>query len=387
MGLPDLDARRFAIYTGAFIGPLASNAVLALVPELKAYFNAGTPEVLLSITFFMLPFALFSLFTGALSDVFGRTKVLRIGFMVYAVGCILTALSPELVTFYISRAVQGIGFAFLQPVLVALLGDLVPGDRKGVAMGLFTGATTAGISLGPLVAGLFSIVDWRLTFWFIAILSFALAFIHKSKGETRIEAGKDWMRSVLSRIRRAWRLRPVVLLSITGFMHVLSYIGNQAFVSNRLSEPPLFITSEGIGVILATAGLVGLLASRVAGELVVRMGLFRSAGLGFFIMAVSLVLMLASDTAFLYAVALAIFAIGSAIAWASQLTLAVELSPELRGTVSSLFNSAGFMGGSLAAVVLSAPYLAWGLAAVNAICILLCVIMAITMRMATAGRR
>ncbi len=382
-----MDARRFAIYTGAFIGPLASNAVLALVPELKASFNAGAPEVLLSITFFMLPFALFSLFTGALSDVLGRTKVLRIGFLVYAIGCIVTALAPELVTFYLSRAVQGIGFAFLQPVLVALLGDIVPGDRKGVAMGLFTGATTAGISLGPLVAGIFSIVDWRLTFWFIAILSFMLAFLHKGGTETSKDAGSDWVRSVLSRIGKAWRLRPVVFLSITGFMQVLCYIGNQAFVSNRLSEPPLLITSEGIGVILAAAGLVGLLASRVAGELVVRMGLFKSAGLGFAIMASSLALMLASDTALLYTVALAIFAIGSAIAWASQLTLAVELSPQMRGTISSLFTSAGFLGGSLAAVVLSAPYLAWGIAAVNVSCIILCAVMALTMKLASAGRK
>jgi ACDE family multidrug resistance protein len=382
-----LDARRFAIYIGAFIGPLASNAVLALVPELKASFNAGAPEVLLSITFFMLPFAIFSLFTGALSDVMGRTKVLRIGFLVYAIGCVITALAPELMTFYLSRTVQGIGFAFLQPVLVALLGDIVPGDRKGVAMGLFTGATTAGISFGPLVAGMFSIVDWRLTFWFIAVLSFILTFLHKGKKEKRKDAGKEWFRSVLTRVGRAWRLRPVVLLSITGFMQVLCYIGNQAFVSNRLSESPLLVTSEGIGAILAVAGLVGLLGSRVGGELVVRMGLFRSAGLGFLVMAASLTLMLVSDTALLYTVALAIFAIGSAIAWASQLTLAVEFSPELRGTISSIFTSAGFLGGSLAAVVLSAPYLAYGIAAVNLTCIVLCGIMAVTMRMASTSDR
>ncbi len=356
------------------------------MPELKASFNAGTPEVLLSITFFMLPFALFSLFTGALSDVLGRSKVLRIGFLVYAIGCVFTALAPELVTFYLSRTVQGIGFAFLQPVLVALLGDIVPGDMKGVAMGLFTGATTAGISLGPLVAGMFSIVDWRLTFWFIAIISFVLAFLHGTTTEKMRGAGSDWVRSLLSRVLSAWRLRPVVLLSLTGFMHVLCYIGNQAFVSSRLSESPLSITSEGIGLILAAAGLVGLLASRVAGELVVRMGLFRSAGLGFIIMAGSLAFMLVSDTALLYAVALAIFAIGSAIAWSSQLTLAVEMSAELRGTVSSLFTSAGFLGGSLAAVVLTPPYIAWGLAAVNVTCILLCAIMALTMKMAVAGR-
>jgi predicted MFS family arabinose efflux permease len=312
--------------------------------------------------------------------------VLRIGFLVYAIGCVVTALAPELLTFYLSRAVQGIGFAFLQPVLVALLGDIVPGERKGVAMGLFTGATTAGISLGPLFAGMFSLIDWRLTFWFIAVISFVLALLHRGKNEPG-KAVKEWAKSALSRMGAAWRHRPVVLLSITGFMQVLCYIGNQAFVSNRLSEPPLLITSGGIGIILAAAGLIGLLASRVGGELIIKLGLFRSAGLGFLIMAASLVLMLASDTALLYAIALAIFAIGSAIAWASELTLAVEFSPELRGTVSSLFTSAGFLGGSLAAVVLSAPYLAWGIAAVNVSCIILCGIMAVTMRMATMGRK
>ena len=73
------DFRRALIYSCAFVGILASNAVLALIPELRGYFDASTAEVLLSITFYMVFFAVFSLFTGSVSDIIGRRKVLLVG--------------------------------------------------------------------------------------------------------------------------------------------------------------------------------------------------------------------------------------------------------------------------------------------------------------------
>src|SRR5512139_3166934 len=114
------DLRKGLIYACAFVGTLASNAVLALIPELRGYFQASTAEVLLSISFYMVFFAFFSLFTGSISDLIGRKKILVIGLAVYSAGCAMTALSSGLPLFYASRAVQGLGFAFVQPVMVAV---------------------------------------------------------------------------------------------------------------------------------------------------------------------------------------------------------------------------------------------------------------------------
>lgn len=135
--------------------------VLALVPALKTEFSSTAPEVLLSVTFFMVPFAFIMLFSGTLSDVYDRMKTMIIGFSIYAVGCLICALSPNLEIFLTARTVQGFGYAFVMPVLIAILGDIVPHETKGRWMGYLGASTTAGIAMGPLIAGLIAEINWR----------------------------------------------------------------------------------------------------------------------------------------------------------------------------------------------------------------------------------
>ncbi|HSV42604.1 MAG TPA: MFS transporter, partial [Methanomassiliicoccales archaeon] len=114
---------RYAVFAGAFSGPLAGNAVLAVVPILEQQFDLTAAQVLISISFYMFPFAVFSLISGSLSDIYGRRKVVTMGFMIYALGAFICALSGDAWTFYISRGIQGFGYAFVNPVLVAILAE------------------------------------------------------------------------------------------------------------------------------------------------------------------------------------------------------------------------------------------------------------------------
>ena len=161
---------RLAVFIGAFSGPLAGNAVLAVVPILEQEFSLSAAEVLISISFYMFPFAIFSFFSGSVSDIYGRRKVVTFGFMVYAAGAVLWALSQDAGVFYLSRAVQGFGYAFVNPVLVAILAEVVPPESRGRNMGFLAAATTAGVACGPLIAGIMSQWDWRYTFVLIAML-------------------------------------------------------------------------------------------------------------------------------------------------------------------------------------------------------------------------
>jgi len=354
------DLRRVLVYACAFIGTFTSNAVLALIPELRGFFQASTAEVLLSISFYMVFFAFFSLFTGSISDLIGRKKILVIGLVVYSAGCALTALAPDLPLFYASRAVQGLGFAFVQPVMVAVLGDVVGPGEKGRTMGWLTAATTGGVMLGPLIAGFAAAVDWRLAFVAIGMFSIALALLIQALLRLpRTPAQEASPGSLRSNMALAARRRGVVMLALTGFLHMLVWIATQAFASDSLGQE-FSASSQVIGEVLAFAGLCSIAASRLGGGMADRLGRYLPVILGTSVMVVSLLAMaLYIPSIVVYAAYLAIFAVGSAISWASLLTLTVELIPELRGTVSSLFTSTGFVGGALAAIVLS-PVLAYG---------------------------
>src|SRR5699024_207833 len=130
-----------------------TNAVLALVPDLKATFAASAPQILASVTTYMVPYALLMLISGAISDAYGRRLIATAGLGIFAVGSAVIVFSPDLNLFLAGRAVQGAGFALVQPILQALLGDLVPRAELGKAMGYSNGASAAGVASGPLVAG------------------------------------------------------------------------------------------------------------------------------------------------------------------------------------------------------------------------------------------
>ncbi len=373
------DLRRVLIYACAFIGTFTSNAVLALIPELRGYFQASTAEVLLSISFYMVFFAFFSLFTGSISDLIGRKKILVIGLVVYSAGCAMTALSTGLPLFYASRAVQGLGFAFVQPVMVAVLGDVVSPGEKGRTMGWLTAATTGGVMLGPLIAGFAAEVDWRLAFIMIGIFSITLALLIQALLHLpRTSDQGTSPGSLRSNMAMAARRLGVVMLAATGFLHMLVWIATQAFASDSLGQE-FSASSQVIGEVLAFAGLCSIAASRLGGGMADRFGRYIPVVIGTSVMVLSLVAMfLWIPSIVVYAIYLAIFAAGSAISWASLLTLTVELLPGLRGTVSSMFTSAGFIGGALAAIVLAPVQTYWGTSAVHLASAALCSLIFVT---------
>ena len=79
-----------------FTGPMVGGMVLAPIPILKEEFEAIAPEALLSITFFMIPFAIFMMFSGTLSDIYDRKVTMVAGFIINTVGSVFRAVSPNL---------------------------------------------------------------------------------------------------------------------------------------------------------------------------------------------------------------------------------------------------------------------------------------------------
>lgn len=66
---------------------------------------------------------------------------------------------------------------YVQPILQALLGDLVPRAELGKAMGYSNGASAAGVASGPLVAGALSLIDWRGVFVITGVYAVIALFL------------------------------------------------------------------------------------------------------------------------------------------------------------------------------------------------------------------
>lgn len=354
-------SREVIVYVAGFTGPLAGNLVLSLLGTLGDAWGVDPVDILLSIPAFMFPFAIMQLFSGTISDAYNRRAVLLFGLGTYAAGSALAALSTSLEFFMFTRVVQGIGYAFVNPVLVALLSEIAGPDRQGTSMGYFGSSTTAGVSVGPLLGGAFAGIDWRLAFLTVTALAAAMfvavwfAFRGEGRGKGRFSMGA--MRRSLG---AAFRDRHIVRVSAAGFLAFMAFAGVISFVSEHLDTGPLALSPEEIGFALSASGVVGIFFAPVAGSLVDRRGARCCVAVGFSLGALAAFTMQYAGSYYAFIALLVLSGMGGSFVWSSLLTMTVAVHPSMKGTSSSVFNSARFFGYALSPIVLTPLYLSSG---------------------------
>ena len=119
----------FPVFLGAAMGPLGGFGIVTLIPVLARAWSVGLTTIALSITLYMVPFIFIQVFSGSIAHLFDVKKTVLGGFAGYAAGSILCAFSSDFSVFLAGRMIQGCGAAFLTPVLMAMVGDLVE-DRN-----------------------------------------------------------------------------------------------------------------------------------------------------------------------------------------------------------------------------------------------------------------
>ena len=143
-----------AIFNGIHINPMAPDAFQYLLWILMGY-GLVTATLLLSI--------------GRLSDIYGRVKLFRLGFLIFTIGSILLYLTPgtgntgalELIIF---RLIQAVGGAFTMANGAAIITDAFPVSERGKALGINMVAIMSGQFLGLLLGGILVTYNWRYVF-------------------------------------------------------------------------------------------------------------------------------------------------------------------------------------------------------------------------------
>jgi DHA1 family tetracycline resistance protein-like MFS transporter len=111
---------------------------------------------------------------GALSDRFGRRRVILLSNLGLGLDYVLMALAPNLAWLFVGRVISGITAASISTAM-AYIADVTPTDKRAAAFGKVGMAFGLGFVLGPAIGGILGSVDPRLPFWAAAAFSLANA--------------------------------------------------------------------------------------------------------------------------------------------------------------------------------------------------------------------
>ena len=143
--------RYYLIFFSAIIGPLSTNFLIPLFEELRVNFGLSLIAfVALAISFYIFPFAIFQLFAGTFSDVMDKKKVVGIGYIIFITGLLTSLAAVFLRNYYLflfAFLLQGIGFSFINPTILAILNIVTPEKKKGFIFGLYNSSAGVGVAL------------------------------------------------------------------------------------------------------------------------------------------------------------------------------------------------------------------------------------------------
>ena len=119
---------------------ISIDAMLPALPEIAATLSPEAPNaVQLVVTSFVLGMGIGTLFTGPLSDAFGRKRVILVGSGLYALAALACAFAPNLEILLAARLLQGLAAAAPRTVAIAMVRDLYSGREMARIMG-FSGS-------------------------------------------------------------------------------------------------------------------------------------------------------------------------------------------------------------------------------------------------------
>ena len=142
------------------------------LPTLATAFGATSQDVQWVVIAYLLATTTIIVAAGRLGDMLGRRRILLVGIALFGVACLAATLAPSLWVLVAARAAQGFGAAIMMALAVAAVGDVVPKERAGAAMGLLGSVSAVGTALGPSLGGaLIAVSGWQAVFACLALLA------------------------------------------------------------------------------------------------------------------------------------------------------------------------------------------------------------------------
>lgn len=150
---------------GVFAGALDLGVLSPALTALGASFGVGARELPWVFTLYLLANVVSIPIMTSLADRHGRRPIYIACVAIFAAGSVVAIAAPSFPIFLFARAVQAFGAGGIFPVAAAAIGDRVPAERRGAALGLVAATWGLAAVIGPNVGGIIThLASWHWIF-------------------------------------------------------------------------------------------------------------------------------------------------------------------------------------------------------------------------------
>jgi YNFM family putative membrane transporter len=249
-------------------------AVQPLLPIFATEFGVSPTASSLALSATTASLAVALLFAGAISDAFGRKRVMAAALWLSALLSLAVAAIPQWQGLLLARALTGVALSGVPAVAMAYLSEEVEPRGLGASMGLYIAGNGLGGLCGRLmVAALADWTSWRTAMLVLGAVGLLAAFeFWRSLPASRhFQPSRLSWSSFLAGLRLHFSDAGLPWMFAIGFLMMGCFVSLYNYLGYRLAAPPFDLRPSLLGAVFSLY-LVGMAGSAIVGRLADRFG-------------------------------------------------------------------------------------------------------------------
>jgi MFS family permease len=166
------DRNLFSCSQAGLVNNLNDGMSWGIYPLFFASFGLGVAAIGTIKAVYPAAWGILQVFTGPLSDRWGRKRLIAGGMIVQAGGIWLTVEVPAYRAWMLGALLQGIGTAMVYPTLLAAISDVAHPEWRATTMGVYRFWRDLGYAIGALISGIIAdLLGMRAAIRVVAMLT------------------------------------------------------------------------------------------------------------------------------------------------------------------------------------------------------------------------
>ncbi|MBY6257053.1 Bcr/CflA family multidrug efflux MFS transporter [Phytobacter diazotrophicus] len=344
----------------AMLMPLSIDMYLPALPVIAGQFGVPAGSAQMTLSTYILGFALGQLLYGPMADSIGRKPVILGGTLIFAAAAVACALAQSIDQLITMRFFHGLAAAAASVVINALMRDIYPREEFSRMMSFVMLVTTIAPLLAPMIGGAVLVwFSWHMIFWILAVAGLLVSvmiafFIRETLPPERRQPFH--LRTTVGNFASLFRHKRVLsymLASGFSFAGMFSFLSAGPFVYIEINH----VSPQDFGYYFALNIVFLFLMTIINGRFVRRVGalkMFRGGLWVQFVMALWMVITALLGVGF-WSLVVGVAAFVGCVSLVSSNAMAVILDefPHMAGTASSLAGTFRFGIGAIVGTLLS----------------------------------